>query len=197
MPGQIVPCPPRIPSCGVAHSAYRRFGVREIGEAPLVLENELANFFRHRGDEGPNLKGGKAVKCGCRGGHRLCTSVARKIGRKPRSSALDGLGDSPQFKKTPQRRRRPFQAVHGRAPCGRKGRPRPARTVAKRSPNARGRRRRGVVSHDSKRGNKPPSKISRSACLLPVSDKTIDQFKVLCLPGLRGFLNILAWRSKH
>jgi hypothetical protein len=139
-----MPFLPRLPPCGVAHDACPRFGVREIGEAPLVLENELANFFRRRGDEGPLLKGGKAVKCGCRGGHRLCTSVARKIGRRPRSSALYGLGDSPQIKQTPQRRRRPFQAARGRAPCGRKGRQRPERTEAERSPEARGRHRRGV-----------------------------------------------------
>ena len=67
----------------------------EIRPNPLRLKVMQHHFSAQGGDEGPFLKGGKAVKVVCRGGHQLCTSAARKIGRKPRSSNLYVLGDSP------------------------------------------------------------------------------------------------------
>ncbi len=111
---------------------------------PLVLEKELANFFRHRGDERPRRKGGEQSRADVAEGTDSAQAQRGRLGGGRDRPPLTARGIPPQSKQTLQRRRRPLQAARGRAPGGRKGRQRPARTAAKRSPKARGRRRRGV-----------------------------------------------------
>ncbi len=82
-----MPCWPRLSNWGWRIAVFPALVSVKLVKPPLLLEKQHRALFSGRGDEGPNVKGGKAVKDGRRGGHRLCTSAARKIGRRPRSSA--------------------------------------------------------------------------------------------------------------
>ena len=48
----------------------------KLVKTPLLLEKQHRALFSGRGDEGPNVKGGKAVKDGRRGGHQSARSEA-------------------------------------------------------------------------------------------------------------------------
>jgi len=56
------------------------FGVREIAHDPLLLEKQHRALFSGRGDESPNVKGGKAVKDGRRGGHQSAQAKRGRLG---------------------------------------------------------------------------------------------------------------------